>query len=589
MVATRKPRFTLKIEGPANGKIGKVTVLALDKDGNTADSDRANLTSASERQKLVKRMAEKLKADEKNLLGQLEGEWNRLLDEHRRLRERAAAGSPEAAPVEKITLLDTSPRTIRRPLSLIDGRAYAAAWVSFQRSISQSVKGDVIVKHDPPRVTVEEVCLIVSGDGTCYAEKPVEDFRPLDELRMPIKLPHTLPPGRGWSGAGVKRFLAGDRPDPAEVFRRVVQVVNRFIDFSRSLTKQETMCELIACYVLSTYLLDAFHVVGYLWPNGERGTGKSICLQLIAELSYLGHFILASSSYACLRDMADYGATLCFDDAESVMDIRRTDPDKRTLLLAGNRRGATVTVKVMEGDNWVMHHVNTFCPRLFSAIRLPDEVLGSRSIVVPLVRSGDPDRTKADCMNPEDWPCDRGRLTDDLWALGLANLPELPRHDREAAENAELSGRNLDPWRPILAVAHWLQQRHGVEGLFGRMEELSTSYQSERGEVEAEDRVRVLFRALLQLSQTEAADAVVKIRPSEVAEKMNAIARLENLTDEEKSFTTSRRVGWLLKRQRFRKAESDERGKQWEMTRGEIEAAAKAYGVEECQHDEAPF
>ena len=51
------------------------------------------------------------------------------------------------------------------------------------------------------------------------------------------------------------------------------------------------------------------------------------------------------------------------------MDPRRTDPDKRTLLLAGNRRGATVAVKEPEGERWVTRHVNTFSPRLFSAIR----------------------------------------------------------------------------------------------------------------------------------------------------------------------------------------------------------------------------
>src|SRR5439155_2432205 len=140
----------------------------------------------------------------------------------------------------------------------------------------------------------------------------------------------------------------------------------------------ETMCEFIACYVLSTYFLDGFNVVGYLWPNGEPGAGKTTLLQVVTETAYLGQLILAGSSYPCLRDMADYGATLAFDDAEAVMNVRRIDPDKRTLLLAGNRRGATVTVKELEpdGKRWTMRHVSTFCPRLFSAIHLPDEVLG---------------------------------------------------------------------------------------------------------------------------------------------------------------------------------------------------------------------
>jgi hypothetical protein len=94
--------------------------------------------------------------------------------------------------------------------------------------------------------------------------------------------------------------------------------------------------------------------------------------------------MLAGGSYATLRDLADYGATLAFDDAEHVMDLHRGDPDKRALLLAGNRRGNYITVKEpVNGRAWRTRQVTSFCPRLFSAIRLPDAVLASRTIIVP--------------------------------------------------------------------------------------------------------------------------------------------------------------------------------------------------------------
>jgi hypothetical protein len=72
MVTTRKPRFTLEIEAPANGKVGKATVLARDGDGKTVHTDRANLTDEAERCKLARRMAAKLGVDDKDLLKQLE-------------------------------------------------------------------------------------------------------------------------------------------------------------------------------------------------------------------------------------------------------------------------------------------------------------------------------------------------------------------------------------------------------------------------------------------------------------------------------------------------------------------------------------
>jgi hypothetical protein len=591
VVATKKARFTLEIEAPANGRVGKATVLALDQDGKkVVASDSANLNSATERRKLVKRMAEKLGISEEKLGKELDAAWNETLTQRKKAQERAAAGSPEAATLATIEMLDALPQTIARPLCLVGGTSYAGAWVSVQTTTGQTVdpKTGVTTTHDPPLVTVEDVLSIMTGDGQLYADKGVLNARPLAELGLTVRLPFVPPPGRGMSGAGVKRYQAGERPDPRETFGRVKAAVDRFIDFSRSLASQETMCELTACYVLSSYLLDAFHVVGYLWPNGERGTGKTSFLQLVAELAYLEQVILAGSSYACLRDMADYGATLAFDDAENVMDVKRSDPDKRTLLLAGNRRGATVAVKEPEpdGKRWTTRYVNTFCPRLFSAILLPDETLGSRAIIVPLVRSGDEHRAKANPLDPQDWPCDRRRLVDDLWALGLAHLPSLAAHDRRAAASAKLMGRSLDAWRPVLAVAHWLQERHGAPGLFDRLEKLSVQYdRQERDDLEDDDRTRVLFRVLLSLAAES--DGKVKISPGAVAEAMNAIAVEEHLGEPEEKFTNPKRVGQLLKRQRFKRPTvRSNKSRQWEATREEIVLAASAFGVGEREPGE---
>ena len=196
------------------------------------------------------------------------------------------------------------------------------------------------------------------------------------------------------------------------------------------------MCELVACYILSTWFLEALTVIGYFWPNGERGSGKTQLLNVITELAYLGQTILAGGSYASLRDLADYGATLAFDDAEAIMDVKRTDPDKRALLLAGNRRGSLVTVREpVNGREWRTRYINTFCPRLFSAIRMPDPVLASRTIVVPLIRTPDRYRANADPLNYALWPHAREQVLDDLWALGLCHIRGIVAHAEHASED----------------------------------------------------------------------------------------------------------------------------------------------------------
>ena len=289
---------------------------------------------------------------------------------------------------------------------------------------------------------------------------------------------------------------------------------------------------------------------------GDRGTGKTQTLILKAEMGFLGQLILMGGSYATLRDMADYGACLCFDDAENLLD-QKTDPDKRALLLAGNRKGAIVTVKE-KGSNgeWRTRHVNAYCARSFSSIKLPDPVLESRSISIPLVRTSDRQRANSDPLDYSLWPHDRRELVDDLWALGLAHLSELVKYEGAVSGGARLSGRALQPWKAILAVAAWLDDK-GVKGLFNRIEKLSWSYQEERTTLELTDLTTLVVRSLCHCANS-AKCAINNVKP----ENMKIMAKTDEVTryarqiaeaeDADPDWITNKRVGRVLSQLRLK-------------------------------------
>src|SRR5262245_41288979 len=122
---------------------------------------------------------------------------------------------------------------------------------------------------------------------------------------------------------------------------------------------------------------------------------------------------------------------------------------------------------------------------------MPDAVLASRTITIPLIRSGDKKRSNADPKEYDLWPHDRQTLIDDLWALAVTHLPALSACERRVNDESDLTGRNLEPWRAILAVALWLDE-NGAEGLSKRMRDLSIGYQKERNDFETADMVRLV-------------------------------------------------------------------------------------------------
>ena len=495
---------------------------------------------------------------------------------------------PKPAP-PTVELLDEAPARMTRPLALINGRAYAATWcyVKITQSETQNKEG-VIIRHEPPLASFEKRLFIVRDDGVIFGEG---GHLPLEKLALEIVLPEIPLAARLLSTPGLKAYAEGSRPGPAMVFQQVKDVVSRFIDFDHSLAEQETMAELVACYILATWFLDAFTVTGYLWPNGDRGSGKTQLLMVIAELAYLGYLVQASGSFAALRDLADYGATLAFDDAENLADPRSTGVEKRALLLAGNRRGSTVPLKEKDGDqNWVTRHVNTFSFRLFSAIHLPDNVLASRTIIIPLIRTPDRYRANADPLEETLWPHPKRQLLDDLWRLALAHLPEMKRYETLVNEEARLTGRNLEPWRAVLATARWLEDQ-GLTGLWARLEQLSWTYQSERPQLEMDDFTTLVIRALVALSANcarcancanhmeYAGGAHWLFSASQLAEQLLEIAADDMQISLDRQI--GRKIGMTLRKMRLEKPpRPGGRGnRHWLATLTELQRWAAAYGI----------
>jgi hypothetical protein len=191
-------------------------------------------------------------------------------------------------------------------------------------------------------------------------------------------------------------------------------------------------------------------------------------------------------------------------------------------------------------------------------------------------------------MDYSSWPHDKRQLIDDLWALGLKHLPVLPEWDDYVSKNAILKGRDLQPWRSILAVAAWLNDNN-VSGLWDRMSELSVRYQEERPELELSDMTYLTIQALTEIIHEEIKkdssidiehhDFVVKT--SDVADKAKTITKTEEgkIDPEE---ITPQKMGHVLRRMRFKKAARKTRGsaRGWCLNINDLRRWAKSYGIQ---------
>ena len=199
------------------------------------------------------------------------------------------------------------------------------------------------------------------------------------------------------------------------------------------------------------------------------------------------------------------------------------------------------------------------------------------------MRTPDRQRANADPLDHSLWPEDRQHLIDDLWALSIVRLPELPKWDKWVGENARLTGRNLQPWRAILAVAAWLDE-NGATGLFQRMEQLSLDYQIERSQLEFGDTTVLVIRALIEWAVANVAKVTNVANPrwvftsSQITERANAIAKQ---FDGDFAEVISRQVGQVFRKMRLTKPPRP-RGQNervWSISPDELVGLAMAYSI----------
>src|SRR5262245_44993054 len=214
-----------------NGKSHEWDVEA-EADGERTFSDRGDLRKATTRERIAKRVASRLGGDERDAVKALDAEWDRLKKADRDRPPQAQAEGEEFF----VEVLGRQPDVIRRPLALIDTTAYAATWVHTRTTVTRSrdPKTGAVVTHEPPLAQTRQTLAVARSDGAVFAEVPAPGFGPLGDVGVTVELLAVPPPDRLWSGAGLQRFARGEKPAPARVFRRLAEVVDRFIDFHRS-------------------------------------------------------------------------------------------------------------------------------------------------------------------------------------------------------------------------------------------------------------------------------------------------------------------------------------------------------------------
>ena len=306
-------------------------------------------------------------------------------------------------------------------------------------------KGEVIGKEQ-----IWSPVLITSDGNILEATKETELKYKLKFESIPSELPLK------WSLTSIQDYLQGSditpEIEPKELFERIRKKYEEFCFY-----KEKTWYKVNALWDAATYLFMLFDNFPIKENRGIQGTAKTKSMNISRSLSFNPTKILINPSEATLfRETHDKRVTKYIDEAEKLFTFKKglMEADNRVELINGSySKGSTIPRMEKIGNNFICVYYQVYSPTQISSINGLFGATETRAITQIHHRSLDQDPRG---QRENDEYDENDQITRDyLHLFGLKFWKQVERnyHNYNLYENTKLKKRDLQIWKPLLAVA----------------------------------------------------------------------------------------------------------------------------------------
>lgn len=393
-----------------------------------------------------------------------------------------------------------------------------------------------------------------------------------------------------WTLEGVKAFLNGATVDPCQVFNHVFKVWEGYMEFPSA---SEYVYH--ALWDIGTYFHHLFNAFPYHYVGGIKRCGKTKDLMLHSCLAFNAFFSNNMSTSSIYRLIQNARGTLLIDETEKL-----SQPDRalefRSILLAGYKKGEKVyRIEKTRREILQPEAFEVYSPKALANIQGLEDVLEDRCKITILRRGRNKQiiNKEVNTSSPQ-WD----KLRSELYTLYLTFWKEVKEIYDEVSELNEpnelvnfvkeqpynvkdvafLVGRELEIWKPILALALFLDKKGCVLNKFTDSPTSLTTLMLGLAIEDAKQRHAE--------DMTETGEAILVQVLKEVV-KENGYCKVKTLKeemakcfDEEQKWLTTRWIGNALRRLGFKEKRRVGTGYEYKLNRDDVQELAKRMGIE---------
>lgn len=277
-----------------------------------------------------------------------------------------------------------------------------------------------------------------------------------------------------FSPAGIQEFLEGREVNIPELYSRIYDYIKRFVFLADT-----RVISYLSLWTMATYVFTVFRYFPYLWITAEKGSGKSLLMEILAAASFNGEVSTSPTEATLFRDVACNKTTLFLDEVER---MRSQDKDTMgavmSVLNTGFCKSGLVKRNVKTSDgNYVLKAFPTYSAKAFAGINAISDVLRDRTVCIHLLKK------------KQNEVCDRYKesdtilklqrqIRDDCYIFALTSAVQIAIVSRGQEGQIQglghLTNRELDIWEPIILLANVIDGLTGKDEITKAMETFSS-------------------------------------------------------------------------------------------------------------------
>jgi hypothetical protein len=250
-------------------------------------------------------------------------------------------------------------------------------------------------------------------------------------------------------------------PIPSDVYKQVRSYIQSVI-FLREIE----LYDVITIWIMGTYLFRSFRYFPYLHLRAEKGSGKTLLMEILSAIAFNGQVLTNPNASTVLRLIKSTLPTLFIDEAEGLFSKTRSE------LMAILNTGFSKSGVVIKKDE----EYSSFCPKCFASINDINDVLLDRVITVRMVRKTVEERRDLYRENPL-MLRRQSEIRDLLYGFALRYCPGIVN-----AYNAQtglfdnlphLTNRAFDIWLPLFKITAAFDESNEKTQIFNSLDKYS--------------------------------------------------------------------------------------------------------------------